>query len=73
MCRILCVLLLLWITYWVSINTESFDTKVYSMNNSNEYAITNVDRKDKIDGTYSAFNTAFSIIKREIRNIKSYS
>ena len=61
MCRIICILLLLWITYWVSKNTESFDTKVYSMNNINEYTITNVDIKDKMDGTYSAFIDAFSI------------
>jgi len=32
------------------------------MNNINEYTITNVDIKDKIDGTYSAFNTAFSTL-----------
>ena len=61
MCRIICILLILWITYWVSINTESFDTKIYSINNNNEYTIANVDIKDKMDGTYSAFIDAFSI------------
>ena len=68
MCRILCVLLLLWITYWVSINTESFDTKVYSMDNINKYTITNVDIKDKIDGTYSAFVDVFSIYPPSTEN-----
>ena len=68
MCRIICILLLLWITYWVSINTESFDTKVYSMNNINEYTITNVDIKDKIDGTYSAFVDVFSIYPPSTEN-----